>query len=257
MTSPARRRSRASGLASVVCGRTAVGSLCPGSTVGLMAASPGLTVSCRRTIQPTLLSAAPKRDNRLHYCRKDRTFYRASPMSKFAVIERGELTTAGDFASAIAQRWRDSVVAIIDVGKLLWRAKAALPHGEFVPMIEDSLPFGYRMANCLMAIAGHSIISKVNHGACLPSSWRTVYELTRAPDENLEDWLEDGTIHPEMERKDVLSLLRSLRSSERKSGSTKCIPSSLTKPIVSNCTHGKSAKAGAAGGTSGSRRHEH
>ena len=32
-----------------------------------------------------------------------------------------ELITADDFAAAISHRWQDSVVAIIDVGKLLLR----------------------------------------------------------------------------------------------------------------------------------------
>ena len=138
------------------------------------------------------------------------------PMSKLAAIKRRELVTRDDFASAIAQRWQDSVVATIDVGKLLLGAKAALSHGEFTPMVEDRLPFGESTARRLMAIAEHSILSKRAHGHVLPPAWRTVYELTRAPDEPLLEWLADGTIHPEMKRKDVLSLLRSLRSSTRK-----------------------------------------
>ena len=128
-----------------------------------------------------------------------------------AVLERGELTTARDFTSAIARRWQDSVVAIIDVGRLLLGAKAALSHGEFGPMIEsDEVPFGLRTAQSLMAIAEHSILSNTNHGSLLPPSWRTVYELTRAPNKNLETWLADGTIHPEMERSEVVKLLRLL-----------------------------------------------
>ena len=51
-----------------------------------------------------------------------------------AVTER-QLVDAEDFASAIARRWQDSVVAIIDVGKLLLGAKAALPHGELEAMV--------------------------------------------------------------------------------------------------------------------------
>ena len=128
-----------------------------------------------------------------------------------AVLERRELTTAGDFASAIAQRWQDSVVAIIDVGKLLWRAKATLPHGDFGPMVESNkVPFEMRTAQRLMAIAEHSILSNTTHVSHLPVSYGTLYQLTRAPDENLEAWLEDGTVHPEMERSEVLKLLRQL-----------------------------------------------
>ncbi len=80
-------------------------------------------------------------------------------------IEKRELVSSDDFASAIAQCWQDSVLAIIDVGKLLLGAKAALDHGEFVPMIENDLPFGRRTAHRLMAIAEHSILS---NGTCVP-----------------------------------------------------------------------------------------
>ena len=124
-----------------------------------------------------------------------------------AAIAKRELVSSDDFASAIAERWQDSVLAIIDVGKLLLGAKAALDHGEFGPMVKsDKVLFGWFTANRLMAIAEHSILSNSTHGRNLPSHWRTVYELTKAPDEAIRGWLTDGTIHPEMERKDVLSL---------------------------------------------------
>ena len=131
--------------------------------------------------------------------------------------EKERMHTADDFASAIARRWQDSVLAIIDVGKLLLGAKAALPHGRFGAMVEgEKVPFGWQAANKLMATAQHAVLTNSAHVRNLPSSWRTLYELTRAPDEAIRGWLTDGTIHPEMERKDVLSLLRSLRSSTRK-----------------------------------------
>ena len=135
-------------------------------------------------------------------------------MSKFAVIERGELTTAGDFASAITERWQDSVAAIIDAGRLLLEAKAALSHGEFTPMVENSLPFGRQTAFRLMAIAEHSILSNVTHVQHLPSSWGTVYELTKIPDEPLQQMLGDGTIHPDIRRSEVVKLRRLLLRAE-------------------------------------------
>ena len=79
-------------------------------------------------------------------------------------------------------------------------------------MIEsDKIPFGERTAQRLMEIAGHSLLSNATHGSHLPSSWRTIYELTTAPDDTLGGWLADGTIHPEIQRKDVKRLLRALR----------------------------------------------
>ena len=135
-------------------------------------------------------------------------------------IDKRELVNADDFAFAIARRWQDSVLAIIDVGKLLLGAKAALDHGGFIPMVDSNkVPFKRHTALQLMKVAEHAILVDVNHGQHLPPSWRTLYELTRAPDEAIRGWLTDGTIHPEMQRKDVLSLLRSLRTSTRASTS--------------------------------------
>ena len=129
--------------------------------------------------------------------------------------EHRELVTTDDFASAIAQRWRDSVVTIIDVGKLLLGAKAALLHGEFGPMVDgDRIPFGWNTANRLMAIANHSILSKAAHVQLLPPSWGTVYELTKIPDEPLQLMLCDGTIHPDIQRSEVVKLRRLLLRAE-------------------------------------------
>lgn len=52
----------------------------------------------------------------------------------------------------INERWQDSVQAIIDVGRLLLSAKAALEHGQFQSLFEgdDRLPFGWNTANKLM-----------------------------------------------------------------------------------------------------------
>ena len=132
--------------------------------------------------------------------------------------ELAKPVTSDDWAAAITQEWRATVRGIINIGKLLLGAKAALPHGEFGAMVE-SVPFGMRTAQLLMVIAEHSILSNTNHGSLLPPSWRAIYELTKAPDPTLMLWLTDGTIHPEMQRKDVMSLLRSLRSSRRASAS--------------------------------------
>lgn len=94
---------------------------------------------------------------------------------------------ADDFADAISARWQDSVVAIIDVGKLLLGAKHALPHGEFGRMVEsDRVAFEMRTAQRLMAIAEHSLLSNTAHGSHLPSAWGTLYELTKAPEDALD-----------------------------------------------------------------------
>ena len=130
-------------------------------------------------------------------------------------IDKRELVSADDFASAIAERWQDSVLAIIDVGKLLLGAKAALPHGRFEVMVEsDKVPFGTSTARRLMAVAEHSILSKRAHAHVLPPSWYAVYELTKIPDEPLQLILCDGTIHADIQRSEVVKLRRLLLRAE-------------------------------------------
>jgi Protein of unknown function (DUF3102) len=77
-------------------------------------------------------------------------------------------TNAQTWAARISERWRASVEAIIEVGRLLTAAKAALPHGEFGSMIANSLPFSTSTAQLL------------------PASWGTLYELTKLSDEEFD-----------------------------------------------------------------------
>ncbi len=111
------------------------------------------------------------------------------------------LVPSASSRETIASSLSHAVLAIIDVGKLLLGAKAALSHGGFEAMVDsDKVPFGVRTAQRLMAIAEHSILSNTTHASLLPPAWMTVYELTRAPAQALTLWLTDGTIHPGLER---------------------------------------------------------
>ena len=71
----------------------------------------------------------------------------------------------------ITERWQDSVQAIIDVGRLLLAAKAALEHGQFQTLFEgeDRLPFGWNTANKLMAIARDRRLLNSEHVQNLPN----------------------------------------------------------------------------------------
>jgi Protein of unknown function (DUF3102) len=106
------------------------------------------------------------------------------------------------YADKITATWKQVVANIITTGKLLIEAKAKLKHGEFGDMLQ-LLPFGERTAEMLMAISRHPVLSNPNRGSDLPPSWRTLYELSRFDDELLVARIEDHTIHPDMQRKDV------------------------------------------------------
>jgi N6-adenosine-specific RNA methylase IME4 len=135
------------------------------------------------------------------------------------------------WAYTINARWQDSVDAIIDVGRLLMQAKHELVrHGQWLKLFENKeLPFGERTAQMLMRVSSKHQITNTKHASYLPSSWNTLYELSRLDDATWELALEDGKIHPEMERKDVALLLDEQRR-------RKAAPVDLVEPSDNTCT---------------------
>lgn len=124
-----------------------------------------------------------------------------------AALERLRPPAGADehvWAARITACWRASVEAILEVGRLLTAAKDALPHGAFGSMIESELPFGSSTAQRLMAIAGDVRLSNPAHVQHLPASWGTLYELTKLPDDEFERKIADGTIRPDMMRRDLV-----------------------------------------------------
>jgi N6-adenosine-specific RNA methylase IME4 len=114
----------------------------------------------------------------------------------------------GSWPRQIADCWRKSAKAIIETGRLIARAKAALEHGEFMAMIETALPFSAGTAERLMAIAADSRLTNSAHGPILPPHWRTMYELTKLDDREFKARVKDGTINSEMERGDIATIVK-------------------------------------------------
>src|SRR5262249_20621059 len=124
-------------------------------------------------------------------------------------------TERARFAHDIARAFETSREKIFEIGHLLIEAKAALPHGEFLAMIESDLPFTARYAQMLMKIASDQRLVNTNHGSHLPTSPRTLYELTKLSDRELIRRIEDGTIHPSMERRDIATTVKAERRETR------------------------------------------
>jgi hypothetical protein len=115
---------------------------------------------------------------------------------------------AEQWAGKIKAQIGKSVESIIGIGRMLIEAKAQLPHGEWGRMFDDGLlPFSHRSASCLMAIADNPVLSNSHHGANLPPSWRTLYDLARLPEPVLQNAFRDGLITPALERHEVRALL--------------------------------------------------
>lgn len=116
------------------------------------------------------------------------------------------------WAERITAAWRKSFEQIIETGRLLIEAKAALAHGEFLDMVDRNLPFGARTAERLMAVGNDPRFANATLGSELPASWRTLYELTKLADADFETRLADGSIHAGMTRVDAQSLLAGSRA---------------------------------------------
>ena len=119
------------------------------------------------------------------------------------------------WAARIESAWRSAVTGVMETGRLLAEAKAALPHGAFTAMIEADLPFKPSTAQRLMRIAADERLSNPAHVQHLPPHWGTLYELTKLPDDEFAAKLKSGEIHPEMERRELVVAAKRERRAER------------------------------------------
>jgi len=153
--------------------------------------------------------------------------YDAPKATGFAVCPPKVLdedSRAKAWASRIRERWQDSVQAIIAIGELIHEAQKDLGHGRFVTMVRDDLPFDERTAQRLMKIAADPRLTKATHVSLLPPHWGTLYELTKLDDATFEARIADGTICPEMQRRDI-SVMRKAQeraNRERVLGEVQC-----------------------------------
>ncbi len=119
------------------------------------------------------------------------------------------------WAKQISAGWNRSVKGIFGVGRTMLKAELALGPSGFTELIgrpgkPGKSPFRYETALRLMKIAEDKRLRGIlTHGSrsqppvMLPSSWRTLYELTLLSDEQLEHAVRKGLITAEMQRSDV------------------------------------------------------
>lgn len=134
---------------------------------------------------------------------------------------------AAQWVARITAAWNKTFEGVIEAGQLLVEAKGALPHGAFTAMVEAELPFRASTAQRLMMVARDERLANPAHAQFLPSSWTTLYELTKLSYEAFESGIERGIIRPDMERRDLAPLL--LEARRRKN-------QALPPPDVETCT---------------------
>jgi hypothetical protein len=130
--------------------------------------------------------------------------------------------TLQKFADEVTEDWRKSVASVIGVGQRLIGIKAKVPPGQFGWMfkvkgqphpqaVDHPIPFSQNMAERLMAIAEHPILTDSARWAELPSSWRTLSVLRPLPHDKLEMLLAGGIVCPELTRNEAEALLYAIK----------------------------------------------
>ena len=115
--------------------------------------------------------------------------------------------TRAQWAAEIRAAHTKSVAAILKLGLTLTAAKKALPHGEWLAMIKNDLPFTASVAQRLMKIAADPKLANAARAQLLPPAWGTLYELSKLPSEIFAKAAATGAIHPKMTRDDVRRVL--------------------------------------------------
>lgn len=116
-------------------------------------------------------------------------------------------TSVNQWASRIRAAEARTVEAIIATGRVLIECRAAIHYGGFKqPLSEAGMEI--RTAQRFMAIAHHPVISNTTHVSHLPTTWGTLYELSRVAPPVLEKAIAQGDVRPEMSRADAERVVR-------------------------------------------------
>ena len=94
---------------------------------------------------------------------------------------RNQPTEPDDFVQEINRLWGSAQSAFLDIGRLLIRAKEALPHGEYIASVEERLPFSGRTAYQLREAARWALEMDRRKEITLdrlPGSYSTIYLLS-------------------------------------------------------------------------------
>ena len=116
---------------------------------------------------------------------------------------------ADQWATKINDAVGEGLGWILDAGRHLIEAKAALLHGRWTAMFESGrIKFSMRHATMLIRIAEHRALSDQQHLADLPHCLTTLDVLAGGSAEVIEAGIKAGAIRPELTAKEAKSFLR-------------------------------------------------
>lgn len=115
--------------------------------------------------------------------------------------------TPDEWADIIKADLGRSIEGIIAGGQHLIEAKAALEHGEWIPMLE-SVGIAYKTASKFMRLARHPVIGNVSSTRLLPNGWTVLDALAQLEPNVLESEIAIGTVHPGLTQNEARDLVR-------------------------------------------------
>jgi len=126
-----------------------------------------------------------------------------------------------EFVREIAAEWANLKQNFLRIGHYLVTAKANLPHGDYLKLINERLPFGRNVAHQLAAVY-LAVESQTIPLDLLPSSYTTCYQIVRLEPEQRAAAMAEGVIHPRTTARD---LTRFVAKRDGKAAPTLTIPS--------------------------------
>ena len=127
-------------------------------------------------------------------------------MNAQTAVNASDRARREQYVVRIAAAWKKAVDSILEAGLVLKEAKETLSTSDWLVMISDELPFNRRMAEKLIKIASNPHLSDPLYRHRLPPHWTTLHTLTYLDEAQFKRAIEDGRIHPSMERTEADAL---------------------------------------------------
>jgi hypothetical protein len=136
--------------------------------------------------------------------------------NRVEVIETAEmeLLSRSEFIDAISRAWGGAQKRFLLIGRYLVQAKAKLPHGEYLDMIERDLPFRRNIAFQLREVAEAIDCGRVSERE-VPPNYSIVYQLATLSDAELRAARERGVVRPDVTRREVEAFKRMIRTPQQ------------------------------------------
>lgn len=117
------------------------------------------------------------------------------------------------WAGRVRASMRKTFASVLETGEILIRARAALPHGQWLPMLKKA-GLRPRTAQVWRAVACNPRFANANPDSLLPPSATTLNLISRLPEDVYQELLADGTINSTVSRTTIAAIIRRLAQEE-------------------------------------------